>query len=527
MAKITLDKWIIIFTVVSASLLQLIDTSIVNVTLTQMMGNLGATLGDISWVVTAYTAANVVMITLSGWLSAKLGRRNYFTASIIIFTLGSIFCGTATNVWELVAFRVLQGIGGGGLLSTAQAILIQTFPREDIGMANAIFGLGVIIGPTIGPTLGGYITDHLSWHWVFFVNIPFGILATVLSLLYIKDPVEKMKTGKMDWFALSLLVCAIASIQIVLEKGESEDWFETTYIIVLSIMAVVSGILFIRRQLNVEHPILNIRLLKHSRFAIGTFFGFVQGFGLYSSVFIIPVFCQGMLGYTAQQTGWLMLPGGIATGIAMPIVGKILKGGKVSPVFLAAIGFSTFIIFVWTLSGMTLATGADAFFYPLIVRGVGMGLLFIPLTTITVCDLSNLDIPQGTAMTNMVRQLGGSFGIAIMTTYISTRSAFHISRLSEHITIYSQMTMDRVRAATSLFLSKGDAMMSAQVKSVAMLKGSVVKQALILTYNDAFFIIAIFFMFCLPLLLLFTVKRKRGLAAQGQGGVHVVEIDEF
>ncbi|HEY4800717.1 MAG TPA: DHA2 family efflux MFS transporter permease subunit, partial [Bacteroidia bacterium] len=296
MARISFDKWIIVFTVISASLLQLIDTSIVNVTLTQMMGNLGATLGDISWVVTGYSAANVVMIALSGWLSAKMGRRNYFTISIIVFTIGSIFCGTATNVWELVAFRVLQGIGGGGLLSTAQSILVQTFPREEIGMANAIFGLGVIIGPTIGPTLGGYITDHLSWHWVFFVNIPFGIVATILSLMFIEDHHETIKTGKMDWFALALLVMAIAFLQIVLEKGESEDWFETRYITLLTFFSIAAGILFIWRQLTVEHPILNLRLLKNSRFAIGTLFGFVQGFGLYASVFIIPVFCQSMLG---------------------------------------------------------------------------------------------------------------------------------------------------------------------------------------------------------------------------------------
>ncbi|MCZ2357005.1 MAG: multidrug efflux MFS transporter [Bacteroidia bacterium] len=509
MQRISFDKWVIIFTVVSASMLQLIDTSIVNVTLTQMMGNLGATLGDISWVVTAYAAANVVMITLSGWLSAKLGRRNYFTASIIVFTLGSIFCGTATNVWELVAFRVLQGIGGGGLMSTAQAILIQTFPREDIGMANAIFGLGVIIGPTIGPTLGGYITDHLSWHWVFFINIPFGIIATVLSLLFIKDPQETIKTGKMDWLALVLLISAIAAIQIVLEKGESEDWFDTSYITVLTLISVIGGGIFIWRQLTVEYPILNLRLLKHSRFAIGTFFGFVQGFGLFASVFIIPVFCQSMLGYTAEQTGWLLMPGSIASAFAMPVVGQLMKGGKVSPVLLAGIGFGSFIVFVWMLSGMTLNTGENDFFIPLIIRGVGMGLLFIPLTTITVYDLDNRDMPQGTALTNMVRQLGGSFGIAIMTTFLSTRSVFHISRLSESVTSFNQATIERLQGITALLMSKGDSYNLAQSKALIMIKGTVAKQAMILAYNDAFLLVGIFFMACLPLLLLFNYKGKK------------------
>lgn len=515
------NKWVIIFTVVSASLLQLIDTSIVNVTLTDMMGNLGATLGDISWVVTGYTAANVVMIALSGWLSAKLGRKTYFTLSIIIFTVGSIFCGTATNVWELVAFRVFQGIGGGGLLSTAQAIIVQTFPREQMGMANAIFGLGVIIGPTIGPTLGGYITDHLSWHWVFFINIPFGILATVLSFTFIENSHDTIKTGKMDWIALFLLITFIAFLQIVLEKGESEDWFETRYITLLTISSVLAGIFFIIRQLRSNDPILNLRLLNNTSFSAGTILGFTQGFGLYASVFIIPIFCQSILGYTAMQTGLLLLPGSLASAVAMPIVGRIMKGGRISPVLLAGIGFTSFIVFLYLLSGMNLNTSEKDFYWPLIIRGVGMGLLFIPLTTITLYDLSNRDMPQGTAITNMVRQLGGSFGIALMTTFISTRSTFHINRLSEYVSIFNETTRQRFNAVVGLFMSKGDSYTVAQTKALLSLKGAVAKQAIILTYNDAFLIVGIFFVVCLPLLLLFKRKSKDTQPATEELEVHI------
>ncbi|MEJ0032458.1 MAG: MFS transporter [Bacteroidota bacterium] len=212
MSRLGFDKWVIILTVVSAALLQLIDTSIVNVSLIQMMGNMGATLGDISWVVTGYAASNVVMITLSGWLSAKFGRRNYFAASIILFTIASILCGLSDNVWELVFFRVIQGIGGGGLLSTAQAILIETFPKEDLGLANAIFGVGVIIGPTIGPALGGYITDNLSWPWIFYINVPIGIAATICTILFIKEPAEKMRTGAMDWYGVIFLAVGIGAM---------------------------------------------------------------------------------------------------------------------------------------------------------------------------------------------------------------------------------------------------------------------------------------------------------------------------
>jgi DHA2 family multidrug resistance protein len=523
LAKITLDKWIVIATVVTASLLQLIDVSIVNVTLTQMMGNLGATLGDISWVVTGYAAANVIMITLSGWLSIKIGRKNYFTASIILFTVASIFCGTSTTITQLIIFRVIQGIGGGGLLSTAQAILIDTFPREELATANAIFGMGVIIGPSIGPTLGGYLTDHLSWHWVFFINIPIGILAATLSLLYIKESHHDLKTGKLDVFALVLLIITIGGLQIILEKGESEDWFDSTYITILIFASIAGGILFIWRQLTVEHPILNLRLLKNRQFAIGTFFSFIQGIGIFASVFIIPVFCQSMLGYTSQETGLLLMPGSLAAGAMMPIVAGLMKKTKISPVVLSGIGFSVFILFVWQLSSMSLNTGASDFFWPLILRGIGLGLLFIPLLTITIFPLKGPDVPQGTAMSNMVRQLGGSFGIAMATTYISTRSAFHYSRLSEHISVHNQQTYERFNTMSAFFASRGEDFVTATRSAALILKGSVMKQALLLTYNDVFLLVGIFFALCIPLLFLFRVDKKQIEQTETKAEMHLMD----
>jgi DHA2 family multidrug resistance protein len=508
MAKSEPNKWIVVITVVSAALLQLIDTSIVNVTLTQMMGNLGASLGDISWVVTGYGAANVVMITLSGWLSSKFGRKNYFTASIVLFTIASIFCGTSTTVSELIIFRIIQGIGGGGLLSTGQAILIDTFPKEELGKANAVFGMGVIIGPSIGPTLGGYITDHLSWNWVFYINIPVGIIAAILAVLYVKESEHNQKTGKMDWLALMMLIVTIGALQVVLEKGESEDWFETRYITILTISFVLAGIIFVWRQLTVDHPILNLRLLKNRQFAVGSFFSFIQGVGLYASVFVVPVFCQTMLGYNSQDTGNLLMPGSLAAGMMMPVVAVLMKKTKISPVLLAGIGFSLFIVFVWQLSGMSLSTGANDFFWPLILRGVGLGLLFIPLLTITIAPLEGKDISQGTALTNTLRQLGGSFGIAAATTFISVRNIFHYNNLTEHVSVYNQPTYDRLNSLTALFVSKGSDINTAQLKAAAAMKGTVFKQSMLLTYNDVFLIVGVFFAICIPLLLLFKAKKK-------------------
>ena len=519
MAKITLDKWVVIITVITGVMLQLISTSSVNVSLTQMMGNLGASLEDISWVVTAFTAANVIMITLSGWMSAKFGQKNYFIASIIVFTVASVFCGISTSLPELIFFRIIQGLGGGGLLSVAQSILVNTFEKEELGMANAIFGMGLIVGPSIGPTLGGYITDNLSWHWIFFLNVPVGIVASILSILYLKKDNNKPKTGNMDWFALSLLVVMISALQIVLTKGQSEDWFESRYINVLTISFIIAAILFVWRQLTVSYPILNLRLLKNNQFAVGTFFSLIQGIGLYASVFIIPIFCQTMLGYTSMQTGWLMLPGSLAAGAIMPVVAVIMKKTKISPVVLAGLGFVLFIFFIWQLSGMNLNTNAKAFFWPLIIRGIGLGFLFIPLLTITIFPLHSKDIPQGTAISNMVRQLGGSFGIALATTFISIRSAFHYNRLSDNISIYNQSSFDRINSYTSLFISKGSDFLNAQMKALFAIKGSVYKQAMILTYNDVFIMVGIFFAICIPLLLLFRMKGDGKDTQSAEGNI--------
>lgn len=512
MAKLTIDKWIVILTVISAALLQLIDTSIVNVSLIQMMGNLGATLGDISWVVTGYAASNVVMITLSGWLSSKFGRKNYFAASIILFTVSSVLCGISTNVWELVFFRVIQGIGGGGLLSTAQAILIETFPKEDIGLANAIFGVGVIIGPTIGPALGGYITDNYSWPWIFYINVPIGIIATICTLAFIKEPAEKMKTGRMDWFAIIFLAVGIGALQVVLEKGEKEDWFETTYIIILTVLAVVGLVAFVWRELIVKNPVVDLSIMKHRSFAVGSIFNFILGFGLFASVFVVPVFAQNILGFTATDTGYLMMPGSIVTGIMMPVVANVMKK-KVSPYLLSGIGFVLFFIFTFLLSDLNLTVGEHDFFWPLIIRGIGLGMIFIPLTTISLSGLTGKEIPQGTALSNMIRQMGGSFGTAIMTTYISTRTKFHYETLRDHVSSFDITTQDRFQSFKNLFISKGYSVYEATQQALVSMQGAVMKQAQMLTYRDTFLIVGAFFIVCIPLLLLFIGGKK---SAPGQ-----------
>jgi MFS transporter, DHA2 family, multidrug resistance protein len=507
MAEAGVRKWIITITVVLATLIELIDTSIVNVALPQMMGNLSATLDEVAWVVTSYVVANVIVVPMTGFLSGIFGRRNYFAGSIVLFTVASFFCGHATNIWELVIFRFIQGIGGGGLFATSQSILIETFPPEELGLANGLFGLGVVMGPTIGPTLGGWIVDNYSWPWIFYVNIPIGIGATLLALSFIREAQERRKVTSVDWAGIALLVVGIGSLQVVLERGERDDWFSSTYIVVLTIVAAGGIAAFIWRELTAEHPVVELHVLKDRSLAVGTLFTFILGFGLYSSVFIFPVFAQNLLGFTAMQTGLLLLPGGIATAFMMPIVGRLLQK-KVPPQLMNALGFISFFLFTYMLSRSTLASGKHDFFWPLIFRGVGLGLLFVPLTTLALSNLRGKDIAQGTGLTNMMRQLGGSFGVALIATYIEKRSWSHRQSLLAHVSIYDAPVRERLNAIVQGLLAKGSTLLDAQRQAYAALEGLVTRQTFLLTYMDAFRIVGVFFLCCIPLLLLF--KRVRG-----------------
>ncbi|HEY4589719.1 MAG TPA: DHA2 family efflux MFS transporter permease subunit, partial [Thermoanaerobaculia bacterium] len=504
------NKWLITITVILASVIELIDTSIVNVALPQMMGNLGATLDEIAWVVTGYVVANVIVIPMTGWFGAVLGRRNYFVGSLILFTVASFFCGHATSLWELVIFRFIQGAGGGAMLSTSQAILVETFPPEELGLANALFGLGVVVGPTVGPTLGGWITDSYSWRWIFYVNLPIGVVAILMALAFLPDPKETRKITKIDWWGILLLIVGIGALQIVLERGEAEDWFSTLYITVLALVSVVAIALFIWRELASSNPVVDLHVFRDRSLAVGTFFTFVLGFGLYASVFIFPVFAQNLLGFTAMQTGLILLPGSLATAFMMPIVGKMLQKG-VPPQLLNALGFICFFLFTWMLSHSTLESGRQDFFWPLVLRGVGLGLLFVPLTTTALSGLRGKDIAQGAGLTNMMRQLGGSFGIALVTTFIQHRSWTHRTNLLSHLSPYDPAFQERVQAITSGLMAKGSSFFQAQQQAYGAIEGAVIRQTYLLTYMDAFRMVGIFFIVCIPMLLLF--KRRAGRPA--------------
>lgn len=512
MAEHGFRKWIITITVILASLLELIDTTIVNVALPDIMGNLGATLEDAGWIVTGYAVANVIILPMSGWLGDRFGRKNYFITSILVFTFASFLCGQAHSLTELVLFRILQGLAGGGLLSTAQAILMETWPREELGMATALFGLGAVVGPTVGPTIGGYIVEHFKWPYIFYVNIPVGAIAAFFVSVFVRESPKYAKGKPIDWWGIALLAAGVGSLQVVLEKGETEDWFQTPYISVLTLTTILSAIAFIWRELSTDHPVVNFRILKNRSFAVGLVTSFVLGFALYGSVFIFPVFCQSLLGFNAQQTGIILFPSGVATICLMPFVGMMLKKG-VPGQFMATGGFFLFFIFTWMLSNSTLASGTSDFFWPLVIRGVGMAILFVPLTTLALQDLKGPEIGQGAGLNNMMRQLGGSFGVALLTTLIHIKSGKVRSALLEYINPYNTAYVNRNNAIVQGFQAQGKSPLDAQHMANQAIEGTVIKQTMLITYDNMYLIIGVFVLCCIPIVYLQKFKKNVAISA--------------
>jgi len=517
MAEQGFRKWIIVITVVSAAVIELIDTSIVNVALTDMSASLGATIEDVAWVITAYAIANVIVIPMTSFLGGLFGRRNYFVFSILLFTVASFFCGNSHTLVELIFFRFIQGLGGGALLSTSQSILFDTFSIEERPLAAGIFGLGVVIGPTIGPTLGGWIVDNFSWPWIFFVNLPIGITAAVLAFNYVKEPKNERKVGRIDWTGIGLLIVGIASLQYVLERGESEDWFDSRTIVLLSATAVIGLILFVWRELTTEHPVVELHVLKSRTLAFCAFLTFIIGFGLFSSVFIIPVFAQRLLGYDAMQTGLLLLPGAIVTMFILPWVGKIQQKGMPAQLMIF-IGFALTALYTYLLSRISLDAGWWTFFGPLVIRGIGLPFCFIPITVLAVSGLSPRDIPQGVAMNNMMRQLGGSFGIAIVNTYLDHRMMINRVGIISHISQYGFATQQRLNMLTQGFMAKGSTAYVAKERAYAALEGLVARQTMLKSFLDVFIFVTIFFVLCLPLIL--TIRKGHAPVSAEMASAH-------
>lgn len=413
---------LITITVMLGLIMAIIDATIVNVGLTNIAGNLGASIDEVSWVATGYILASVIVMPLNGYLTALLGRKNFYAGCLALFTLASILCGTAHSIWQLVFYRVLQGFGGGALQPTAQAILFETYPAEKRGSAMAIFGLGAMVGPAVGPTLGGWLIDNATWPMIFYINIPIGIAAFLMTLMFIPNPrfIERPKGG-IDWLALGLLTAGLASLQYVLERGQHDDWYNSTMIWVLTVVSVVALAWFIWKTIRDRFPLVDLTVFKFRTFTIGNIIGVVSGFGLFGTSLVLPLFFQQVLGFTAFDTGLALLPGALATAASMIVVGRLMA--KLDSRILVAFGMLVFGYATWWMGGFNEYAGYWDVFWPRLVQGIGLGFLFVPLTTVTLGAVPREELANATGISALLRQLGGSFGIAILTTLLAHQMA--------------------------------------------------------------------------------------------------------
>lgn len=491
-------RWVIASTVGLAALMEVLDVSIVNVSIPHMQGNLGATVAEIGWVITGYAVANVIIIPLTAWLGQFFGTKAYYIFSLIAFILASVMCGFAHSLPELITARVLQGLFGGGLLPRAQAILFETFPPHQIGLAQAVFGISVIVGPTFGPTLGGYLTDTLGWRWVFFVNVPIGILALLMSIAFLPPSRRyRERPRKIDWWGILLLATWIGAFQTFLEQGEGDGWFQSRFISTLAVVAAVGLGLFIWRELATRSPAVDLRVLRYRSLAAGSLFATVLGLGLYGTIFVIPLFTQNILGFTAVQTGLLILPGALASGMCMPFIGRLVD--KIDPRPVIAVGAITVGSAAFAISQFNINTGVHDLFWPLLFRGMGMGMIFIPLSVATLGPIPKRDVASGAAFYNLTRQLGGSIGIALLATVLEKRHAFHYTILSQHVSQFGATTQQYLNTLGHVLQGRGIPEAVTQQASYGMLMKMVQVHAMILSYEDVLKLVGTLFFSALVL----------------------------
>ncbi|MBI1225688.1 MAG: DHA2 family efflux MFS transporter permease subunit [Bacteroidetes bacterium] len=516
-------KIIVVITVITAAIMELIDTSIVNVGLNEMSGNLGVNIEDVAWVITSYAIANVVVIPMTGFFQRYFGRKNYFMASIAVFTIASFFCGYASDLWTLVAFRFIQGVGGGALLSVSQGILFDTFEIKQRPMASAIFGIGVVLGPTFGPTLGGIIVDNYHWSWMFLINIPIGILAFLLSNAFIEKKTDELNIDRskirVDGIGIALLVGWVAPLQYVLERGATDDWFDNPTITTFSAITVICFGLFIWRELATRTPVVDIRVLKNRNLAIGTILMVIIGFGLFSSVFMYPLFAQRITNYSATLTGLLLIPGAGFMLFIFPIVGKMLTNG-VPPRLMVFCGYIFFFIFCMMMTRLNADAYAWLFISALMVRGFALAFTNIPLINSSVSTLTPQQMPMGIAISNMFRQLGGAMGIAVLNTFIHNRSAQHRTDLIANVVAGQPLTDERINGITNSLIGRGMDAFDASKLALANIDAVVSKQSLLLSYLDSFQMVATFFVLSLPIILLIESKKASAASLKAAAEAH-------
>jgi len=509
------NPWLIAASVMLATFMEVLDTSVANVSLPHIAGNLSATTDEATWVLTSYLVSNAIVLPITGFLGSYFGRKRLLITCIIIFTASSALCGAATSLPMLILARVIQGAGGGALQPIAQAVLLESFPPEKRGQAMAIYGMGIIVAPIIGPTLGGWITDNYSWRWIFYINVPVGALAVFMSQTFIEDPpyIKRAVEATIDYIGFGLMAIWLASFQIILDKGQEEDWFAARWIVWTAVVSLGCMVAFIIRELKTRHPIVDLRVLTNRNFGIGVFLIMIVGAVLYGTTAMLPIFLQTLLGYPALQSGLAVSPRGFGSMASMIIVGRLV--GILDNRYLMAAGFAILALSVYLLGHVNLDISMSSVIWPNIINGFAMGFIFVPLTTTAMGTLRNEQMGNATGIYNLMRNIGGGLGISISTTMLSRLGQFHQNVLTPHVSELDpafQQTLNSIKAGLSAMTDP----YTAGQQAYGVIYGIVQRQASTLAFIDVFRWEAIICICCVPLVFILKKGRRGGPPA----GVH-------
>jgi DHA2 family multidrug resistance protein len=506
------NPWIIALTVTLATFMEVLDTSIANVALPHIAGSLSAGQDESTWVLTSYLVSNAIVLPLSGWLSSIMGRKRFYMSCVALFTISSALCGFSLNLPMLIVFRILQGAGGGGLQPSEQAILADTFSPAKRGMAFAVYGVAVVMAPAIGPTLGGWITDNFSWRWIFFVNIPVGIISLLLTQRLIQDPPylkrRKLSETRIDYVGLGLVALGLGTLQVVLDKGQREDWFESHFIVVLTVISAAALIFVIFWEWNHKDPIIDLHLFRERTFATANFLMFMLGFALLGSTLLLPLFMQTLLGYTAERAGLALMPGGFTIMVAMPIVGFLLS--RYSPRYLLLFGLSMLSFSLFHMTSFDLGVDFHTVTMARVYQALGLAFLFVPINTTAYSSLPRDKNNAASGLMNLARNIGGSVGISVVTTLLARRTQFHQSRLSENLSAASPQFQATLRALANNFSRGGADSASALQHAYAMLQANVIRQATMLAYIDNFWFLGVVIACLIPCVFLIKPAKPGG-----------------
>lgn len=492
--------------VMLATFMEVLDSTVVNVSLSHIAGSLAASVDESTWVLTSYLVSNAIVLPATGWLSSIFGRKRYYMVSVVIFVVSSFFCGLAPSLSSLIFFRIIQGLGGGALQPISQAILLECYPRSQRGIGMAVFGIGVVFAPIIGPTLGGWLTDNYSWRWIFYLNVPIGVFAIVMSHIYVVDP-PYLRRGavKMDYIGLGLLALGIGTLQVVLDNGQRHDWFQTSWVAQFAVVSAISLIALLVWEWHAQHPVIDLRIFSVSNFSAGVFLIFMVGVALYASGVLQPLFVQSLLGYTAMLSGLALSPGGVGTLVFMPIAGRLV--GKLDPRYMIMFGFVLAAVSLFMMSHYTLNISFWQAAYPRIYLGIGLAFLFVPLATAAFAFVPGEKTGTATGIFNLMRNIGGSFGIAAATTMLATREQFHQVRLVANVSPLDIGYTSWYHSTLAQLMDAGQPRMAAQSKALGIAYQTVQTQASLMSFVDTFWLAGFIMLVLIPLV--FVLRRPQ------------------